>query len=172
MNAAAIVSILPKIELKRILFATDLSDASLKALPVVANIARKYGSHVYLSHVWTPLPYTMVSPEAVAALENQQTREAKEKVITVQRRKELAGIRSTVLVAGGDAATELDQLITDYSIDLVVLATHGRTGFKHLLMGSVAEELFRKLRCPVLTLGPHIAGRFATAPAVTHILFP
>ena len=172
MNTAAVVSILPKIAVKRILFATDFSDASLKALPVLANIAHKYGSHVYLSHIWTPLPYTMVSAEAVSALENQQTSEAKEKVIAIQRRKELADIPSSVLVTGGDPATELDQFISDYNIDLVVLGTHGRTGFKHLVMGSVAEELFRNLRCPVLTLGPHIAERFATTETIKHILFP
>ena len=172
MNAAAVVSILPKIELKRILFATDFSDASLKALPVVANVARKYGSQIFLTHIWTPLPYTMVSPEAVSALENQQTREAQEKVIGIQHRKELTGIRSTVLVAGGDPATELEQFVNEHGIDLVVLGTHGRTGFTHLLMGSVAEELFRNLDCPVLTLGPHISQRFSSAPGISHILFP
>lgn len=172
MNAAAVISILPKIEVKRILFATDFSDASLKALPVLANIARKYGSHVFLSHIWTPLPYTMVTPEAVSVLENQQADEAKEKVLTIQRRKELSGIPSSIMVAGGDPATELDHFISEYNIDLVVLSTHGRTGFKHLVMGSVAEELFRSLRCPVLTLGPHIAERFATTGTIKHILFP
>ena len=45
----------------------------------------------------------------------------------------------------------------EQKIDLAILGTHGRTGMKHLLMGSVAEELFRHLPCPVLTVGPNVS---------------
>jgi len=63
-------------------------------------------------------------------------------------------------------------MVRENHIDLAILSTHGRTGLKHLMMGSVAEELFRNLPCPVLTVGPHLAPRFQTLTGLKEILFP
>jgi nucleotide-binding universal stress UspA family protein len=63
-------------------------------------------------------------------------------------------------------------MVRQKHIDLAILSTHGRTGFKRLLLGSVAEELFRSLPCPVLTVGPHVSTRFATQTEVKEVLFP
>jgi nucleotide-binding universal stress UspA family protein len=57
-------------------------------------------------------------------------------------------------------------------IDLAIVSTHGRTGLKHLLLGSVAEELFRNLPCPVLTIGPKMARQFGATSEIKEILFP
>ncbi len=170
MSAVAI-PILPAIRLKNILYATDFSDASRAALPVVAAIARKYGSHVFAAHVWAPQPYTMVSPEELALLDGTEESDAREVLESFVRIKELEGISVTPLVTCGDAARELGRMVRQKHIDLAVLSTHGRTGFKRLLLGSVAEELFRCLPCPVLTVGPHIATRFATQTEVREVLF-
>ena len=171
MSAVAI-PILPAIRLKNILYATDFSDASRAALPVVATIARKYGSHVFAAHVWAPQPYTMVSREELALLDGTEEREAREVLEGFVRIKELEGISVTPLVTCGDAARELGRMVRQKHIDLAVLSTHGRTGFKRLLLGSVAEELFHSLPCPVLTVGPHISTRFATQTDAKEILFP
>ena|SRR5436305_1835722 len=79
MTAAAIIPILPAIQLKRILYATDFSEGAQAALPIVSAIARHYHSEVYMSHVWSPAPYPMVSPEALAAIDEQE-RAARQKV--------------------------------------------------------------------------------------------
>lgn len=69
--SAVIVPILPKIELSRVLFTTDFTEASRKALPLVSAIARRYGAKVFMAHVWTPGPHPLVAPEVVAVLDRQ-----------------------------------------------------------------------------------------------------
>ena len=169
---AVVVPIVPEIAVKRILYATDFSEASLAALPLVAAIAHKYGSSVFVVNVWTPASYTMVSPEAAGVLQHKDERETQTKARKLLTTKELAGLSATAMVKSGDPARELIRLVREENIDLAVIATHGRTGLQHLLMGSVAEELFRNLPCPVLTVGPKVAKGSMERAAVRHILFP
>jgi nucleotide-binding universal stress UspA family protein len=61
------------------------------------------------------------------------------------------------LFGTGDVWTVLSRLIRERDIDLVVLGTHGRTGARKLLMGSIAEKVFRHATCPVLTAGPNVS---------------
>jgi nucleotide-binding universal stress UspA family protein len=171
MNAV-VIPVLPAIQLKRILYATDFSDGSRAALPIVSAIARKYGSQVYVANVWSPLPYSMVTPEALAILENKQIEDVQQEMATLLRSAELDGLPATVVLESGDPVEELKQIIQKHAIDLAVVGTHGRTGVRRLLMGSLAEELFRSLTCPVLTVGPHIAKRLLTSIEIKNILFP
>ena len=57
-----------------------------------------------------------------------------------------------VRVVTGDPATEIVRLAKEEKSDLIVLPTHGRTGFSHVFFGSVAEKVVRHAECPVLTL--------------------
>jgi nucleotide-binding universal stress UspA family protein len=77
-----------------------------------------------------------------------------------------------LLLSRGKAAPEIARLADRHNISLVVMSTHGRTGFKHRVLGSVAEEVVRTLRCPVLTVGPRLAERFAKVESMRNILFP
>jgi len=171
MNARAI-PVLPAIRLKHILYTTDFSEPSRTALPIVAAIARKYGSHVFAAHVWPPLPFTMMPPKALSSLDGKEEQDARDLLETFVRIKEFEGLPVTPILRCGDAARELDRIVRQQRIDLVVLSTHGRSGFKRLLMGSVAEKLFRNLPCPVLTVGPNVSARFKTQSEVKEILFP
>ena len=171
MNAIAI-PVLPAVRLKNILYATDFSDPSRTAIPIVAAIARKYGSHIFAAHVWAPLPYSMVSPEALSVLEGKEEEDARKAFDSFMRIKELEGLAVTPILKCGEATRELGRIVHQHHIDLAILSTHGRTGFKRLLMGSVAEELFRCLPCPVLTVGPNISQRFDTQSEIKKILFP
>lgn len=173
MNAQAIVvPIVPQVELKKILYATDLSEASLAALPLVSTIARRYGSHVFVANIWTPIPYTMVAPEMAGTMDLTQENEIRARVEALPTSKELKGLPSTLIVEPGSPAVELDRIVRQHNIDLAIIGTHGRTGFKHFLMGSVAEELFRGLSCPVLTVGPNVSKQSLERTGVKHILFP
>ena len=71
----------------------------------------------------------------------------------------LDGIKHELLVKSGEISEVLSQLIAEEGIDLVVVGTRGRTGVLKLLLGSVAENIFRRALCPVLTVGPNIAGQ-------------
>jgi len=76
------------------------------------------------------------------------------------------------VVKTGDPAEELGRMVRDLKIDLVVLATHGRKGVMRFLMGSLAEELFRNLPVPVLTVGPQLSERFAAIKTLKTVLYP
>ncbi|HYL91956.1 MAG TPA: universal stress protein, partial [Alphaproteobacteria bacterium] len=126
--SAVVVPIVPAIQLKRILYSTDLSSAARTALPIVASIARNFKSQVYAAYVWSPLPYTMVTPEAASQLEVRQERDARREVERIGHSPELKGVPVLPLVASGDAANELKRMVRENHIDLAVLSTHGRTG--------------------------------------------
>ena len=114
----------------------------------------------------------MVSPQAAATLQHRDELHARSKVKDLLKTADLAGLSTTVVVRSGIPTDELDHFVREHKIDLAILGTHGRTGMKHLVMGSVAEDLFRHLPCPVLTVGPNISKPATQAVDVRHILFP
>jgi nucleotide-binding universal stress UspA family protein len=117
-----------------------LSYLAEAALPYVLETARLYGSKVYAVHV-RHRGATWDRPEqnAVASLQER-----------------LKDVPHEVLVEEGDVHPTLLRLIAEKNIDLTVLSTHGRTGVGRVLLGSVAERIFREAPCPVLTVGPHL----------------
>lgn len=173
MNAQAIaVPIVPKVAFKRILYATDFSQASTAALPLVSTIARKYASQVLVANIWMPVPYAMITPEVSQTLEQAQLDDAHAQAGELLKSEELRDLSATTIVQAGIPTEELDLIVRNKNIDLAILGTHGRTGVKHLLMGSVAEELVRRLPCPVLTVGPNVSKRSMQNREIKHILFP
>jgi nucleotide-binding universal stress UspA family protein len=66
-----------------------------------------------------------------------------------------AGINTEVLIEEGDVHSRLENAIQQHNTDLVIIGTRGRTGLAKMVLGSVAEEIFRTVACPVLTVGPH-----------------
>jgi len=172
--SAVIVPIVPKTQLSRVLFTTDFTEASCKALPLLAAIARRYQAKVFVGHVWAPRPYPLVAPEVVAILDRQAERGSKrelEKYLLLNSQA-MDGMKAELLLSRGKPAHEIARLADRHDISLVVMSTHGRTGFKHRVLGSVAEEVVRTLRCPVLTVGPRLAERFAKVDSMKSILFP
>ncbi len=170
--STVVIPIAPAIELQRILYATDFSNASLAALPLVSTIAHKYGSRVFVLNVSTSISYAMVSPEAAATLQHRDELTTRSKVLDLLKTGDLAGLSTTAVVRSGIPTDEVERFVREHKIDLAILGTHGRTGIKHLLMGSVAEELFRHLPCPVLTVGPNVSKAAMLATDIRHILFP
>lgn len=162
---------LPATQLKRVLYATDFSEASRRALPLLSAIAKKYGSEIYIANIWFPLPYSMGSPDAPLAFEAEQAEDALTRTREISESEQLAGVPKTLIVEQGDVGEEIARIVRERSVDLVLLSTHGRTGWKHLLMGSVAERLFRNLRCPVLTVGPRLSERFSREFPLKKLLF-
>ena len=81
-------------------------------------------------------------------------------------------IRHKTLIRKGDISKELSRIVDDERINLIVLGTHGRAGISKVLMGSVAEEIFRQATCPVLTVGPSVCGEPDVAVEMRTILYP
>jgi nucleotide-binding universal stress UspA family protein len=137
---------------QNILFATDFSPAAEQAIPYIKKIAKYYQSNVVALHVRPPLVSPIMAPTWPAEPETAKAEDQKHRKEILQT---FAGIPTLVLIKGGDIRSCLDSAIQDNSIDLLVIGTRGRTGIGKLLLGSVAEEIFRSVSCPVLTVGPH-----------------
>jgi nucleotide-binding universal stress UspA family protein len=154
-----------RVTLKNVLYLTDFSQPSEAALPFAISVAREYEAKVYAFHVVIPAVYTYTTPELTAAALEAQDEAAQ---LNMQRvEAQLTGLpHESILVRGTGIWPPLEREIKDRAIDLIVLGTHGRTGAQKLLLGSVAEEVFRRSRVPVLTIGPaehggaHKAAKF------------
>jgi nucleotide-binding universal stress UspA family protein len=141
-----------QIQFKNILFATDFSAAASAAEPFVKDLARHYESIVVALYVRPPVVNPMTQPagwdEQIAAA----------KAADEQHRSDLlnsfAGVPTKVIIEEGPLDACFKKAIEKNKIDLLVMGTHARRGVRKLLLGSVAEELFREVMCPVMTIGP------------------
>lgn len=138
---------------RNILFATDFSVAAANAIPYVKQIAKHYDANLVVLHACPPVVNPMTEPASwptdieAAKAENETHRR--------QILDTFADIRTQACVEEGGVLDCLAEAIEKNKTDLVVIGTRGRTGLGKLLMGSVAEEIFRTVSCPVLTVGPH-----------------
>lgn len=153
-----------------ILFATDFSKQSNVALPFALSIAHKYGSRIIATHVLTPPPLGNFPTIEVQALAAQALREAHDYSTELGRR--LGAIPHETLLRKGEIWDELSAIAKEKNIDLIVLGTHGRAGVSKLLIGSVAERIFRQSTCPVLTVGPNVSGEPGSVADIHTILCP
>lgn len=143
-----------RISLKNILLPTDFSPTSSNALPFARKLAEIYGSAILLTHVIPAEPHRQVVMDRVPAEDNQVWGEAQHKLEEFKRNPCLADIPCRQLLDRGDLADVIPEMIDDYSVDLVVLGTHGRRGVSKMVLGSGAEKIYRSAGCPVLTVGP------------------
>jgi nucleotide-binding universal stress UspA family protein len=158
-----------RVSLKNILYATDFSRHSNAALPYILSLARKFGSKVFAVHVLSsPLPNPPT--QAWQAIAAQALREAKDAMARLE--PAWREIPHEALIRKGDIWTELSRIITEKEIDLIVTGTHGRKGAGKLLMGSVAERIFRHALCPVLTVGPNVSAEPESFADIYTILYP
>lgn len=141
-----------------ILVPHDFSEHSRVALRLAHELAERLGSRVHLLHVVRPFlvaypawsgPADAVAPETMAAIElgaaRALEREAK------QEFAQEAGVESHVLI-GASVAGTIHEFAGKIDAALIVMGTHGRTGFKHVFLGSNAERTLRGAPCPVLTV--------------------
>jgi nucleotide-binding universal stress UspA family protein len=156
---------------KNILLATDFSEVSRNSLPYAAAIASRFGSKIYLVHVVPPEARMPIPIEPMPAELDRARLNAGAEMKAFLHGDWLGDIPHEVLLEEGPVWDVLSELIQRNEIDLLVLGTHGRGGLKKVILGSVAEELFRLASCPVLTIGPAVAGERECAKAFRQILF-
>ena len=141
--------------LKSVLVATDLSPVSDKAVRRAISLARYFGAKFYLTHVVSALGYTIAGAEALQLACEAAKRDVASLEHTLEGNGLLAGLEHECIVRQGNVWNELDSVIRENRIDMVVVGTHGRRNFGKVILGSVAEEIFRHADCMVLTVGPH-----------------
>lgn len=142
---------------KNILLATDFSPASSRALEYAASLARRYGSTIYLTHIISLDSYPLMAPEFAASSLQKMQVEAQENFREVLKSGLLIALPYKAVIQEGNLWPSLEELIKKYEIDLLVVGTHGAGAVRKILIGSGAEEIFRKAKVPVLTVGPSTA---------------
>lgn len=145
---------------KIILFCTDFSDNSSTACDCARDYAKSFGASLFVIHV---LDYSGQTSPAFRSEFSTGHQEAYQTNVRDETMKALEQIRLelvdqvkdvTTYLREGVPSSEILKFAEEYSVDLIVLGTHGWTGFKHLIMGSTAENVVRMAKCPVLTVKP------------------
>jgi nucleotide-binding universal stress UspA family protein len=144
----------PDIALKSVLVAYDFSPASEKPLHHALAIARHYGAKFYLAHVVSGIGYTIAGQEALNLATERTQRTAHILRHELLESGALAGLDHEFIVREGNVWEQLELLIRQKRVDMVVVGTHGRGALGKLLLGSVAEKVFRHADCLVATVGP------------------
>lgn len=144
------------IAIKNILVATDFGPAADTALTYGRALADTYGARVHLLHVvqsvYLAAPaydYAGISPAMQLEIDTAARKQTEAALTDDERRTQRA---IAVTVTSMSPAAAIVEYARDHDIDLVILGTHGRGPFSHLLMGSVAERVVRTAPCPVLTV--------------------
>ena len=158
------------IALKNILVATDFSESSTTALEYGRALARTFNATLHVVHVVDNFMLQGMLADAAPVdygdlldkLEEAARRQL-DAAIREDDRRELGA--KAVLLSGTAPAPAIVNYATEAHIDLIVMGTHGRGGWSHLLMGSVAEKVVRMAPCPVLTVR-HPEHEFVTADAL------
>lgn len=133
---------------KKILFPTDFSHCGDAALAYATSLARDTGATLLIVHVEEP-PVAYGGGEMYYGVPEPATDDLKAMLAEVKPADESVPYEHHLIV--GDPASAIARLADDENVDMIVMGTHGRAGLSRLLMGSVAEAVVRRAKCPVLT---------------------
>jgi len=137
--------------MKTILYPTDFSAGARPAFEVACALASEGGGRVVVLHVERPPLATLGGTAGVPPLPSEYDRERFwEELKAIQPAR--GGITAEHCLEYGEPAAVILKVAQEIGADLIVMGTHGRTGLRRLLMGSVAERVVRKAPCPVLTV--------------------
>ena len=142
--------------LKKILCPTDFSEPSLEAIKAAAELAERYRAEIILMHAVPPLP-AYPQPGAMAVLDTaaylqERLTYGKKTMEGLIKDKIPDKVSARSLVLTGNPSDEITRLAETEDVDLIVIATHGVTGWRRFIFGSVAERVVRLSPCPVLTI--------------------
>ena len=139
--------------IKTILFATDFSPPSDYAFEFAAALAQDYKAKLLILHALEePKPFYggVMTPPPPESATGQMRQEIEMKLQKLRPASSAIAVEHLLVV--GDAGPAITQMAETRKSDLIVMGTHGRTGFGRFMLGSVAEEVLRHAACPVLTL--------------------
>jgi nucleotide-binding universal stress UspA family protein len=132
---------------KKILVATDGSKYSAVAVDKAVAFAKSYGGGlVVVSIVDVPTEFYAEAPQAV----EDMIRKAKEYTAAVKKQAEAAGVKAETFIGEAEADEAIIKLAAEQGVNMIVVGSHGRTGLRRLLMGSVTEKVIGNAPCPVL----------------------
>ena len=141
---------------KRILCPTDFSEPAFTALKRAEELARHFGAELIVAHVVPTLPSPHSFPDPQASFNFDVPMYQQELAIKAEQMlKDLVShhkVGTRDMVTTGEAAPEILRIAHEEHVDLIVIASHGLTGWRRLVFGSVTEKVMRQATCPVLTI--------------------
>lgn len=144
------------LEIRKILAPTDFSDHSRAAVRYACGLAERLGADLHLLHVLPDVvpasPDLMVAPSFPPEYYRESEDQSREALRNLVDPTWGTPASIEVAVRWGDAVDGVVAHAGEQAFDLIVIATHGRTGLSHVLLGSVAERIVREAPCPVLTI--------------------
>jgi nucleotide-binding universal stress UspA family protein len=150
--------------LERILIPVDFSEVSLQALDYAVELGKPFGAQLLVLYVVEPIYYAtpadLYGPSVnLGMLVDEQQQAARAQLTELQTQLYNRDVKAETLVDSGVPYQKIVQTAEQRKADLIVMATHGRTGFSHLLLGSVTERVVRAAKCPVLTVRGYEGGQ-------------
>ena len=150
------------IQIKTILAPTDFSAHSETALRYACMLAERLGAKLHLLHVLAEVAPSGPDPLLAPALPPDYYRDAEAASLAALKKLPEPSWGAVEVaehaVKWGDPVGEIVGYARDHKIDMIVIATHGWTGLRHVLLGSVAEQIVREAACPVLTMHDRTSG--------------
>lgn len=143
--------VVPILKLNSILVPIDFSKISQKALDYAVPLAKQFGAKITLLHAIEPPPYS-IDRTYVPMGEGFPTGPMKEELDAFAKKMIEPELLKDVIVQVGTAFEVITNVARDFKADLIVITTHGRTGLKHVFMGSTAERVVRHAPCPVFVV--------------------
>jgi universal stress protein A len=141
---------------KKVLCPTDFSAPSCEAVSAASEVARMFSAPLVLVHVVQPLPAAAAAasgyPIDIEALETALLEHAKQRLHEFAHTHVGRGVTTILRAVRGSVAAKILEVANGEDVDLIVISTHGETGLRHILLGSVAERVVRMATCPVLTV--------------------
>jgi nucleotide-binding universal stress UspA family protein len=141
--------------IKLVLAPTDFSEVSVETVARARELAEHFGAELLVLNVIPPIPTLPSDPHynfEVPAYQEALRENARRQIQEAAPDPVASGLKSQTLVSYGDPAKEIVRIAEEQSVDMIVIATHGLTGWQHLVFGSVAEKVVRTAKCPVLTV--------------------
>lgn len=141
----------------KILCPIDFSEPSYEGMKIAETLALQYSSELILLHVVTPIPMVSAPPPGISVpvdVEGYQKHvvdEAENKLHLVQTELSI-DVRVRMMVEVGIAADQIVKVADSEGVDLIVIATHGHTGWRRFMLGSVTEKVIRNASCFVLSV--------------------
>jgi nucleotide-binding universal stress UspA family protein len=138
---------------------TDFSECGNYALTYATSLARTFGASILCVHVIEPMVPTVgysgiAEPLPIADISDQLEDSAERELPKIAECEECAGLEVEEVIVHGEAASEIVRVAKDRQVDLIIVASHGRTGLGRILFGSTAEAVVRYAPCPVLVVKP------------------
>ncbi len=144
------------IEIKRVLAPTDFSVHSDKSVRYACALAERFGAELHLVNVLSEIipagPDPLLMPVMPPQFYQENENRAKETLRCVTQPSWGNPTSLVTAVRWGSPVEAIVDYAQEQHIDLIVIATHGRTGLSHVFLGSVAERIVREASCPVLTI--------------------